>query len=151
MRIKTQLIVTALLLVTTFFLFEFTNLDIFIQDYFYDNVTNQWLLTHVKNSWMDIVFYSGIKIAIIIFGVTVLFLYIYSFKRSATILKEYRKGLLVVWLSIVIIPVIIGSLKATTNKPFLYSFKIVAERLKEYIYKNKTVTPNIMIAIFIPE
>lgn len=117
MRIKKQLIVTLLFLVTIFFLFEFTDLDIFIQDFFYDGVTHKWLLIHKKNSWMDIFFYSGIKIIIIIFGLIILFLYLYSFKSSTAVLKSYRKGLLIVWISIIVIPVAIGSLKATTNTP----------------------------------
>ncbi|HUH42377.1 MAG TPA: phosphatase PAP2 family protein [Sulfurimonas sp.] len=75
------------------------------------------MLKHVKGSLLDTVFYTGVKKVIILFTVFILFLYLYSFKASAIKLKEYRSGLLIVWLSVAIIPFVIGLLKATTNVP----------------------------------
>lgn len=117
MKIEKQILLMLFILIGIFFLFEFSNLDIFIQDYFYNNVTHKWLLSHKNGSILDIIFYNGIKRAIIVFGVFILFLYLYSFKSSSVILKNYRDGLLIVWLSIAIIPLIIGTLKANTNVP----------------------------------
>lgn len=117
MRIEKQILLTLFLLISIFFLFEFSNLDIFVQDHFYNNVTHRWLLSHKNGSILDIIFYNGIKRVIIVFGVFILFLYFYSFKNSSLVLKNYRDGLLIVWLSIAIVPLIIGTLKANTNVP----------------------------------
>lgn len=117
MRIEKQILLVLFVLIGMFFLFEFSNLDIFVQDYFYNNTTQRWLLSHKNGSILDIIFYNGIKRAIIVFGVVILFLYLYSFKSSSLVLKSYRDGLLIVWLSIAIVPLIIGTLKANTNVP----------------------------------
>jgi len=108
MRANRQIVVTIFCLFVLFFLFEFTNIDIFVQEFFYDEVTQKWLLSHQKGSLLDTLFYTGIKKVIIVFGVFILFLYLYSFKDSVQRLKEYRSGLLIVWLSIVMVPLIVG-------------------------------------------
>lgn len=117
MRIDKQLLATSFFLVSVFFLFEFSDIDISVQDNFYNNITNKWMLLHEKDSILDILFYSGIKIVIIIFGISMLILYLFSFKHSASTIKEYKKGLFVVWVSILAVPLIIGILKANTNTP----------------------------------
>ena len=123
MSINRQIVVTIFCLFVLFFLFEFTNIDIFVQEFFYDEVTQKWLLSHQKGSLLDTLFYTGIKKAIIIFGVFILSLYLYSFKDSAQTLKEYRSGLLIVWLSIAMVPLIVGAIKAVSNVPCPYDCK----------------------------
>lgn len=117
MRADRQIIAVLFILVAVFFIFELTNIDIFVQDHFYNEVTQKWLLSHQRGSLLDMLFYTGIKKAIIVFGVFILFLYLYSFKDSAHKIKEYRTGLLIVWLSIIIVPVVIGGLKSVSNVP----------------------------------
>lgn len=117
MSVNRQIIVTIFCLFVLFFLFEFTNIDIFVQEFFYDEVAQKWLLSHQKGGLLDTFFYTGIKKVIIVFGVFILFLYLYSFKDSVNTLKEYRIGLLIVWLSMVMIPLIIGGLKSVSNVP----------------------------------
>ncbi|QFR42610.1 phosphatase PAP2 family protein [Sulfurimonas xiamenensis] len=123
MTTKREIIVALASLAAIFFLFEFTNIDIFVQNYFYDEVTQKWLLLHQKGTLLDMLFYTGIKKAIIIFGVFILSLYLYSFKDSAQRLKEYRSGLLIVWLSIAMVPLIVGAIKAVSNVPCPYDCK----------------------------
>lgn len=117
MKINKEIVIILATLIAIFLLFELTNIDMFVQRFFYDDSSHKWLLSHEKGSWLDIVFYTGIKKSIIIFAVIILFLYLYSFKKSAKNLREYRSGLLIVWLSVLIVPSIIGILKATTNVP----------------------------------
>ncbi|MDY0124259.1 MAG: phosphatase PAP2 family protein [Sulfurimonas sp.] len=117
MSANRQIIVTIFCLFTLFFLFELTNIDIYVQNYFYNETAGKWLLSHEKGSLPDTLFYTGIKKAIIVFGVFILFLYLYSFKESAQRLKEYRTGLLIVWLSIAAVPLVVGVLKALSNVP----------------------------------
>ncbi|MEK6658352.1 MAG: phosphatase PAP2 family protein [Campylobacterota bacterium] len=120
---KNQICITALLLVAVFFLFELTNIDFVVQSYFYDDFTHKWILSHQDGNLLDFLFYSGIKKVIFVFGISILFLYLYSFKESATTLREYRKGLLVVWLSIAIVPAVIGFLKSVSNVPCPCDFR----------------------------
>lgn len=117
MTTNKEMAVSLILLVAVFFLFELTNIDIYVQNYFYDEAVGKWLLSHEKGSLLDTLFYTGIKKTIIVFGVFILFLYLYSFKDSANRLKEYRTGLLIVWLSIAAVPLVIGVLKALSNVP----------------------------------
>lgn len=117
MTIEKQIFAALSVLVAVFFLFELTSIDIFVQNYFYDEAANRWLLSHEKGSLLDMLFYTGIKKIIIVFGVLILSLYLYSFKASAEALKEYRRGLLIVWLSIALVPFVIGVLKALSNVP----------------------------------
>lgn len=117
MRIDKEIIITITILIALFFLFELTNIDMFVQSFFYNDASHKWLLSHVKGSLLDTLFYTGVKKAIIVFTVFILFLYLYSFKASAEKLREYRRGLLIVWLSVAIVPFVIGLLKATTNVP----------------------------------
>lgn len=117
MKIDREILQIFTSLIALFFLFEFTNIDLFVQSFFYDNSSNQWIAEHVKGSLLDTIFYAGIKKIIIVFTVLVLFLYLYSFKESAKKLREYRSGLLIVWLSVATVPLIISLLKAATNIP----------------------------------
>ncbi|MGE0737735.1 phosphatase PAP2 family protein [Sulfurimonas sp.] len=117
MTIEKQIFATLSVLAAVFFLFELTNIDIFVQNYFYDEAANGWLLSHEKGSLLDMLFYAGIKKTIIIFGVLILSLYLYSFKASSQALKEYRRGLLIVWLSMAVVPFVIGVLKSLSNVP----------------------------------
>lgn len=117
MKIDRELLKTFTILIALFLIFELTDIDLFVQSFFYDNLSHKWLLSHERGSLLDTVFYTGIKKAIILFTVLTLFLYLYSFRESAKKLREYRGGLLIVWLSVAIVPFIIGVLKATTNVP----------------------------------
>lgn len=119
MTIKKQLLITAFLLAGTFFFFEYSSMDVIAQDLFYDKASASWLLTHKKGSWLDILFYTGIKAVLIGFGTVMLVLYIYSFRNSpkGLFLKGYRKGLFVVWSALLTVPMLIGGLKAATNTP----------------------------------
>ncbi|MDQ1245297.1 MAG: hypothetical protein QG565_1638 [Campylobacterota bacterium] len=120
---RNQIYIAALLLIAVFFLFELTNIDFVVQSYFYDDFTHKWVLSHQDGNLLDFLFYSGIKKVIFVFGISILFLYLYSFKESATTLREYRKGLLVVWLSIAIVPSVIGFLKSVSNVPCPCDFR----------------------------
>lgn len=103
-----------------FFLFEWTSLDIIIQDNFYDFSLHRWFLSQEENTWISIIFYSGIKKLIIIFGIIILLLYLYSFKKPLNFLRFYRKGLLLVFISLLITPAIVSLLKVLSDVPCPY-------------------------------
>ena len=109
-----QIVITAFLLIAVITLFEFTELDIFVQNFFYNFETKSWIID--KNEpILKFFFYDGFKLLIIIFGVAILFSLI--FLKRNRLIQEYRKGLIIVLLSGIFVPLIIGSLKDITNTP----------------------------------
>ena len=109
-----QIVITAFLLIAVIALFQFSNLDIFVQSFFYDFDKKSWLID--KNEpILKFFFYDGIKNLLLLFGVAILLSLIFFRKNS--LIQEYKKGLIIVLLSAIFVPVIIGSLKAITNTP----------------------------------
>ena len=113
-NLNKQILLTTILLIVVICLFQFTNLDIFIQSFFYDFESKNWLID--KNEpILKLFLYDGLKKAIIIFNVLILIALL--FFRKKQIVQEYKKGLLIVLLSAIFIPSIVGTLKAITNTP----------------------------------
>lgn len=109
-----ELLITLFLLLSVIILFAFTNLDIFIQEFFYNANTHQWFLD--KNEpVLKFIFYDGIKKLLILFAIGILLILIF-FRKNRMVL-EYKKGLIIILLSSIIVPLSIGSLKAVTNMP----------------------------------
>ncbi|WP_221031389.1 phosphatase PAP2 family protein [Actomonas aquatica] len=94
-------------------LFEFTNLDLWVQDHFFDFATGQW--------WVDrraplprAFFYNGPKYVIILLAVTLLTLLVGPARWRARWGLE-RKRIGAVLLTLALVPILIGQLKAHTN------------------------------------
>lgn len=109
-----QIAITAILLIAVIALFQFSNLDIFVQNFFYNFDTKNWLLQK-EESILRFFLYDGIKVLLIIFAVAILFSLI--FLRKKQFIQEYKKGLIIVLLSAIFVPSLIGTLKAVTNTP----------------------------------
>ncbi|QKF68597.1 phosphoesterase [Arcobacter venerupis] len=109
-----QIVITAILLIAVIALFQFSNLDIFVQNFFYNFDTKNWLLQK-EESILRFFLYDGIKVLLIIFAVAILFSLI--FLRKKQFIQEYKKGLIIVLLSAIFVPSLIGTLKAVTNTP----------------------------------
>lgn len=113
-QINKQILITAFLLIAVICLFEFTNLDIFIQSFFYDFNTKTWFID--KNEpILKFFLYDGFKKLFILFSILILISLI--FFRKTNLIKEYKKGLLIVLLSTIFVPTIVVSLKNNTNTP----------------------------------
>ena len=113
-RNNKQIVITAFLLIAVLTLFQFSNLDIFVQSFFYDFDKKSWLID--KNEpILKFFFYDGIKNLLLLFGVAILVFLI--FFRKNILVQEYKKGLIIVLLAAIFVPVIIGSLKAISNTP----------------------------------
>lgn len=109
-----ELLITLFLLLGVILLFAFTNFDIFIQEFFYDVKTHQWFLDR-DEPILKFIFYDGIKKLLILFAISILFILIF-FRKNRMVL-EYKKGLIIILLSSIIVPLTVGSLKAVTNMP----------------------------------
>jgi len=110
LTINKQIFITMLMIFFTIILFAYTNLDEIVQDYLYNFNTHNWILDRDMQPY-KFIFYDGIKKLLIAIGV--LFLFAFFMKKF----KEYKKGILIVVLSAIIIPVFIGFLKRETNMP----------------------------------
>jgi len=113
-NLNKQLIISTFLLIFVIGFFQFTNIDIIIQNYFYNFETKSWLIDK-DEPILKLFLYDGLKQGLIIFGVFILILLI--FFRKYEFVKEYKKGLIILLLSSIFVPTIVGSLKAITNTP----------------------------------
>ena len=114
MTINKQIILTSLILATVIFFFGITDVDLSVQNLFYNYKTHMWLLNGYMNPY-KFYFYDGIKRLLIIIGVLLLLSLIGFYKKK--IIKKYRRGILIVLLSSVLIPGTVSELKKETNMP----------------------------------
>ena len=114
MLLKTQIVITALLLAASILLFGLTDIDLMIQDHLYDFTHHSWLLDKHAEPYHTLL-YTGAKKILIATGVG--FLLIYIFFRNHPIIRPYKKGIVIVLLSSIFVPVVTGGLKKATNMP----------------------------------
>lgn len=109
-----NILITSIIVVFIIALFELSDFDIFVQNFLYDFESKTWLVNKSEPIF-KFFFYDGIKVVLIILALSLLFSLI--FLRKKRLIQEYKKGLIIVLLSFVFVPLIIGSLKAVTNTP----------------------------------
>jgi len=112
-NLNKQLFFTTILLIAVIVLFQFSELDLLIQNNFYNLETKNWLIDK-EDQFFKLYFYDGPKNLLIILEVTILFSLILFRKK---IITEYKKGLIIVFLSGIFVPLTIGTLKDITNTP----------------------------------
>jgi len=113
MNLNKQIIITTFLLVGAIIFFGITDIDFEIQNYLYNFKNHHWILNRELEPY-KFIFYDGIKKLLIFIALSFLFVFIFFTKTK---LKEYRKGILVVILSAIFIPLVVNGLKKATNMP----------------------------------
>lgn len=108
---KRHLFATLLLLIGALILFEWTNIDLAAQDKLFRGGKG-WLLTG-KEHLPRLLFYSGIKVALVVLGAALAAGWLASFRVKT--LRPYRARMLLMVLSMAIVPLLVSSLKQTTN------------------------------------
>jgi membrane-associated PAP2 superfamily phosphatase len=114
MSINKQIILTTLILIVNVIFFGISDIDLTVQDYFFNTKTHMWIM----NSYMqpyEMIFYTGAKRSLIVFALLLLFLSIIY--RKTHLIKIYKKGIIVILLSAIFVPSITGLLKDHTNMP----------------------------------
>jgi membrane-associated PAP2 superfamily phosphatase len=109
-----QIVITVMLLIAVIALFQFSDLDIFVQNFFYNFESKVWLIDK-DEPILKFFLYDGMKIFLILIAVAILFSLV--FLRKKRLIQEYKKGLIIVLLSAIFVPLMIGSLKAISNTP----------------------------------
>lgn len=114
MTINKQIIFTFFLLISSILFFGMTDIDILLQDNFFDYSTHTWILDRDLEPY-KFIFYDGIKKVLIFIAFS--FIIILIFFRKNKIIKEYKKGIVIVVLSAIFVPISTGIIKKNTNMP----------------------------------
>jgi len=114
MSINKQIILTLLLLFLVPILLGLTEIDREIQNIFFDFKNHIWIVDKNLQPYRFI-FYDGIKKLLIVMALSFLIAILF-FRKNPTI-QAYKKGITVVILSAIFVPLIVGALKKTTNMP----------------------------------
>jgi membrane-associated PAP2 superfamily phosphatase len=109
-----NIVLTALILIFSIILFNWIDIDIRLQDYFYNSELKQWIIDR-NDPILEFIFYNGIKKIFILFAVILLITVL--FFRKIQIIHDYKQGLLIVLFSVLLVPLIVSGLKAITNTP----------------------------------
>ncbi len=105
---------STLALIASMLLFEATHLDLGIQSLFYDFQMNHWLVDR-NNYLLKFIFYDGIKALYLLSIVAIIIGLLFLGNRGWV--SENRQGLLIVCASLILVPLLVGILKAVTNVP----------------------------------
>jgi len=114
MSINKEMILTFLILIVAIIFFGITDIDLKIQDIFFDSTSHSWILDKNLQPY-KFIFYDGIKKLLIFIGILFLITLI-LFRKNPTI-QAYKRGIIIVILSGILVPVIVGGLKKATNMP----------------------------------
>lgn len=109
-----QIAFTAILIVFTILLFHWVHIDLWVQDLFYDANLKQWIVDR-DQQLPKLILYDGIK-RLFVISILLLIAAVAIFKNNR-IIKDYRQGLIIVLLSCLFVPLVVGGLKAVTNTP----------------------------------
>ncbi|MEX2132442.1 MAG: phosphatase PAP2 family protein [Pseudohongiellaceae bacterium] len=109
-----QIALTCGLLVLVIVSFEFTNLDIIVQDQLFDFGTGQWLWDK-QEPVLKLLLYDGIKTIYLLGALTLLALV--AFFGNLPSLADYKKGLIIVSISLLLVPGVVNAAKAISNIP----------------------------------
>ncbi|MYM63458.1 phosphatase PAP2 family protein [Pseudomaricurvus sp. HS19] len=103
-----------LLLALTLVLFEWLPLDVTVQRWLYNDAGGHWLLSK-DDALLQLLFYNGPKFLVQIAAVVILVALLAN--RKWPRLRTYLPGLRIVLASMILVPLTVGLLKATTNMP----------------------------------
>lgn len=109
-----NILIAAIVLTVAVLFFGLSPADIWVQKHFYNLATHKWILDS-NNTVLKFVFYDGIKRLLIVIAVLFLFVLILGWKKQW--MRAYRRGLIIVVLSSIVVPLVVGSLKAVSNMP----------------------------------
>ena len=114
MSINKHIFITSSVLILSIIYFGVSDIDIVVQDYFYNHETHKWILDWSLQPY-KFIFYDGAKRFLILFAVSLLISSL-IFRKKA-IIQTYKKGIMIIILSAIFVPSLIGLVKNNTNMP----------------------------------
>ncbi len=111
---SSEILCAGFILILGIILFEYSPIDMWLQNFLYDFESATWLWDRDEKI-SKFLFYDGIKILIVVFFLVMLISAVCF--RTSLCVQNHREGLAIVILSILLIPLLVGSLKAITNMP----------------------------------
>jgi membrane-associated PAP2 superfamily phosphatase len=109
-----NIFITFTILVCSILFFGLSNFDESVQNLFYNFKEHHWILSYELQPY-KFIFYDGIKKFLII--ISVLILFSLAFYKVSSRINSYKKGIIVIVLSAIFVPAIVGGLKSNTNMP----------------------------------
>ncbi|MGD9970815.1 MAG: phosphatase PAP2 family protein [Sulfuricurvum sp.] len=109
-----NILITALLLLGIIVFFGVSDVDVRVQNLFYNVQTHDWMVDR-NDPLLALVFYDGIKKVLIAFGVVILLVLVFGYRHP--LVRHNRRGLSILLISIIVVPAIVNGLKAATNMP----------------------------------
>ncbi len=100
------------LLLAVIAMFEWSSMDLSVQDRFYDWDLHRWMIDR-HEPVLRFLFYTGPKIFLITLGIVCIFLFFASFLREKY--GTNRKPCLLLGLSLMFVPLIISALKTVSH------------------------------------
>lgn len=114
--INKSIIFTTLVLIGMILLFGLNNnIDVWVQNHFYNFQTHKWLIVRDERPWLDFILYDGIKKFLIAGYSLLLITLVIGYKKQWV--QKYRREILILLLSGIFVPTIIVALKTVTNVP----------------------------------
>lgn len=104
---------TFFLIFITIYIFEYQNIDLLIQNNFYNTITQTWILDKNNDLLLKYFFYDGAKAFIILIASISLAIIILSFFSIKYL--NYRKKAIIIILGLALTPAVVGLLKKSTN------------------------------------
>ena len=105
-------LISFILLILTVIIADLTAIDLRFQRLMYNSEHAQWLWQSAEPI-KRFLFYDGIKIALVVLALCLLVVAVAGGRFTAT--RPYRRGARIVLLSLIIVPVTVSALKATTH------------------------------------
>ncbi len=109
---RKQALLCIFLLAAILLLETYTNMDLRIQNMLY-SAEHGWLISREAHQKLSFIFYKGIKNLVIATGVSALLVFLAGFRLPK--LARFRRPALLLFLSIVLVPVIVAGSKQLTN------------------------------------
>ncbi|MET0067704.1 MAG: phosphatase PAP2 family protein [Candidatus Thiodiazotropha sp.] len=109
---RRQLLITGVAMLLCFIGFEYSSLDLWLQQQLFDSEQQRWIWSS-KEPITRLLLYDGAKRLVILFALGLLLSL--AFCRRSSLLGSHCRGIRVVLFSLILVPACVSALKASTN------------------------------------
>lgn len=110
--INRHLFASVIYLIAVFLVFEWTDADLWIQDFFYNAAQQSWLWDK-QEPVLKLVLYKGPKALLILLALALIVGL--SLLRFSPFVQRHRQAMIIVLASLIVVPILVGWIKASTN------------------------------------